>query len=87
MIYFWIGLGSAIGGAGRYWCNNLVSGAFGNAFPWGTIAVNVTGSFLIGFLASRDFFGPLNGKPLQKIGVDPVLGMPGGSARRLVDGL
>ena len=35
MIYFWIALGSAIGGAGRYWCNNLVSGAFGNAFPLG----------------------------------------------------
>ena len=56
MIYFWIALGSAIGGAGRYWCSNLVSGAFGNACPWGTIAVNVAGSFLIGFLALIDPF-------------------------------
>ena len=56
MIYLWIALGSAIGGAGRHWCNNLLSGALGDAFPWGTIAVNVTGSFLIGFLASMDSF-------------------------------
>ena len=56
MIYLWIALGSAIGGAGRYWCNNVVSSAFGDAFPWGTIAVNVAGSFLIGFLASIDPF-------------------------------
>ena len=37
LIYFWVALGRALGGAGRYWCNNLVSGAFGHAFPWGTL--------------------------------------------------
>ena len=31
--------------------------------------------------------GKLNGQPLQKIGINPVLGMPCGGPRRLVDGL
>ena len=34
-----------------------------------------------------DLIGPIDGEPLQKIGINPVLGMPGGGARRLVDGL
>jgi len=50
--YFWIGVGSAIGGMGRYWCSGVVARLFGEAFPWGTIAVNMAGSLLIGFLAT-----------------------------------
>lgn len=51
MTYLWIALGSAIGGVGRYWCTVLVSERFGDAFPWGTLLVNVTGSFIIGVVA------------------------------------
>jgi len=50
--YLWIALGSAIGGVGRYWCSGLVARAFGETFPWGTLIVNVLGSFLIGFFAT-----------------------------------
>lgn len=50
--YFWVGLGSALGGIGRYWCSGLVARNFGEVFPWGTITVNVSGSFVIGFLAT-----------------------------------
>ena len=78
MIYFWIALGSAIGGAGRYWCNNLVSGAFGNAFPWGTIAVNVAGSFLIGFLASIDPFSGRSWLPGLEARAFLIVGVCGG---------
>ena len=52
MAYVWIGLGSALGGMGRYWCSGFVARNFGEVFPWGTIFVNVSGSFLIGFLAT-----------------------------------
>ena len=52
MIYFWIGLGSALGGMARYWCSGLVIRLFGETFPWGTLIVNVTGSLAIGFLAT-----------------------------------
>ncbi len=52
LTYFWIGLGSALGGMGRYWCSGVVARTFGETFPWGTIVVNVSGSLIIGFLAT-----------------------------------
>jgi len=52
LTYFWIGLGSALGGMGRYWCSGVIARAFGETFPWGTIIVNASGSLIIGFLAT-----------------------------------
>jgi CrcB protein len=50
--YFWIAVGSAIGGVARYWCSGVAARLIGETFPWGTLIVNVTGSFLIGFFAT-----------------------------------
>ena len=50
--YLWIGLGSALGGMGRYWCSGVIARGFGETFPWGTITVNVVGSLAIGFFAT-----------------------------------
>ena len=50
--YLWIGIGSALGGMARYWCSGFVAARFGETFPWGTIAVNIIGSFVIGFFAT-----------------------------------
>jgi CrcB protein len=44
----WIALGSALGGVGRYWCSGAVARRYGERFPWGTLFVNVFGSFVIG---------------------------------------
>ena len=52
LTYFWIALGSALGGVGRYWCSGLAAGLFGETFPWGTLLVNVVGSFVIGLFAT-----------------------------------
>ena len=52
MTYFWIALGSALGGMARYWCSGLIADKVGALFPWGTITVNVVGSFIIGFVAT-----------------------------------
>jgi fluoride exporter len=52
MAYLWVCLGSAIGGGCRYWVTGLIARRFGEAFPTGTIAVNVTGCFLVGLLAA-----------------------------------
>src|SRR5450631_4004826 len=52
MLYLWIMLGSALGGAARYWFSGVVANRFGETFPWGTILVNVSGSFVIGFFAT-----------------------------------
>jgi fluoride exporter len=52
MEYLWIALGSALGGVARYWLSGVVAQRFGEAFPVGTLIVNVTGSFAIGFVAA-----------------------------------
>jgi CrcB protein len=52
MAYLWVALGGALGSVARYGINGLVSAAFGQTFPWGTLIVNVTGSFIIGFLGA-----------------------------------
>ncbi len=48
-LYLLIALGGALGSVGRFALNGAVSNLFGAAFPWGTLFVNVTGSFVIGF--------------------------------------
>lgn len=50
--YILVGLGSAAGGMLRFWASGLVADRFGHSFPWGTLFVNVTGSFCIGFFAT-----------------------------------
>jgi len=52
MSYIWIAIGSAIGGAARYWCTGFAARLFGETFPWGTLLVNITGSLIIGFFAT-----------------------------------
>ena len=50
--YLWVALGSALGGVARFWCGGVAVAALGSAFPWGTLLVNVVGSFVIGFTAA-----------------------------------
>jgi CrcB protein len=50
--YFWIAVGSALGGMGRYLFSGLAARLIGETFPWGTLIVNVVGSFIIGFFAA-----------------------------------
>lgn len=51
-IYFLVGLGGGLGSVARFWISGVFARWFGEAFPWGTIFINVTGSLLIGFLFS-----------------------------------
>lgn len=46
--YFWVTFGGALGSAARFWCSGFVARNIGETFPWGTLAVNVVGSFVIG---------------------------------------
>ncbi|HEX3989044.1 MAG TPA: fluoride efflux transporter CrcB [Verrucomicrobiae bacterium] len=50
--YAWVGLGSVCGGMARYWMSGLANAKWGEQFPWGTIIINITGSFLIGSLSA-----------------------------------
>ncbi|MEQ1405731.1 fluoride efflux transporter CrcB [Neorhizobium sp. Rsf11] len=46
-----VALGGAIGSVCRYLVGIWALRQFGAAFPWGTLTVNVVGSFAIGFMA------------------------------------
>ena len=45
-----IAAGGAIGALLRYWTSVAVHSRLGSGFPYGTLAVNVLGSLLMGFL-------------------------------------
>ena len=44
-------LGGALGAAGRFWLGGEALRRLGDSLPWGTLMVNLIGSFAVGFLA------------------------------------
>ncbi len=46
----WIAIGSALGGVSRYLFGGLIQRLFDTPFPSGTLAINVVGSLLLGFI-------------------------------------
>ncbi|HEY5087216.1 MAG TPA: fluoride efflux transporter CrcB, partial [Gemmatimonadaceae bacterium] len=50
LIWLYVAVGSAFGGVSRYVVGAAIQQRFGLAFPMGTLLINITGSFLIGFI-------------------------------------
>ena len=50
--YILVMIGGALGTGARFWVSGVVAGHGGELFPLGTLVVNVTGSFAIGFFAA-----------------------------------
>jgi CrcB protein len=50
--YVLVAVGGALGSISRFWASGFIANRFGQSFPWGTLFVNVTGSFLIGLFAT-----------------------------------
>jgi CrcB protein len=48
----WVALGAAAGGVLRYFVSGFIGQRIGEAFPWGTLIVNVSGAFAIGAMAA-----------------------------------
>ena len=44
-----ISLGAMLGANLRYWVGTWVAGQLGTSFPYGTLIINLTGSFILGF--------------------------------------
>lgn len=75
--YLWVALGSALGGVARYGTGLMALHLWGEAFPWGTIAVNILGSFVIGFFGALTLpGGALPASPNLRIFV--MVGVCGG---------
>ena len=53
-----VALGAAVGAPLRYLVDRAVQGRHDSLFPWGTFAVNVVGSFLLGLLAAGTLHTP-----------------------------
>lgn len=56
--------GGALGALMRYIVSGTIMDKLGNGFPYGTLTVNVLGSFLMGFLAML---------LVERMGLDPLL--------------
>jgi CrcB protein len=54
-----VALGAAIGAPLRYLTDRFVRSRSASAFPWGTLAVNMAGSLLLGLLAGLPAPGPV----------------------------
>jgi CrcB protein len=48
----WIFIGGGLGSLGRWWVSGWIANSVGETFPWGTLMVNVSGSFVIGLFST-----------------------------------
>ena len=70
-----IAAGGATGSLLRFWLSSWVHGFAGRSFPYGTLAVNVLGCFLVGFLFVL-FVDRLSDNPVLRAGI--FIGVLGG---------
>jgi CrcB protein len=59
---------AAIGAPARYLVEGLVQQRTGGRFPWGTLAVNVSGCFLLGVLTGLGLYHGLGATPRLVLG-------------------
>jgi len=58
MLYLIVFLGAGVGGALRHGVNVAATRLFGFGFPYGTLIVNIAGSFVMGLFAGYFAFRP-----------------------------
>ena len=67
MLYLAVAAGSLLGGTARWLASEVLHAWLGAGFPWGTLFVNISGSFLIGWYAAVSApFGRTAAKPIQR---------------------
>lgn len=57
LVNVWVAVGGALGSVFRFILSGLVGRFAGEAMPWGTLTVNVIGSFVIGWFAAATTSG------------------------------
>jgi fluoride exporter len=71
MTYVAISIGAVLGANARYLVGGWVADRFGTTFPWGTLLINASGSFLLGLLVTlvtEQGIGPWWVRPALAIG-------------------
>jgi len=48
----WIFVGGGLGSLARWGASGFIANRIGETFPWGTLCINVSGSFVIGLFAT-----------------------------------
>ncbi len=48
LAYLWISIGAIIGASARYLISRQMARLLGASFPYGTLLINITGSFILG---------------------------------------
>ena len=48
--YVMVGIGGCLGSILRFWLGSYIGGKLGTRFPYGTLVINVSGSFLLGIV-------------------------------------
>jgi CrcB protein len=60
--YLWVSLGGIFGACSRYFLSRFTAKILGTGFPWGTLFINVSGSFVLGlfliYTTERAFVDP-----------------------------
>jgi CrcB protein len=74
MLYLIVFLGAGIGGALRHGVNVWATKVFGFGFPFGTLIVNIAGSFIMGLFAGYFAFRPWIGQHMRLFLTTGVLG-------------
>jgi CrcB protein len=72
--FFWICFGGAAGTGARYLVSGWALRALGAGFPYGTLAVNLSGSFCVGFLMQVGLSTPLMSPTLRLCLTTGVMG-------------
>src|SRR5437764_8780512 len=74
MLYLIVFLGAGLGGALRHGVNVGAARLFGYGFPFGTLIVNIAGSFLMGLFAGYFAFRPWMGQHMRLFLTTGLLG-------------
>lgn len=75
--YLSVAVGGALGSVGRYWLGVVAIRFWGEHFPWGTLIINILGSFVIGFYGIVSMVGgPMPASPNLRLFV--LVGLCGG---------
>ena len=70
MTTIWIGLviAGALGAGARFWLDGAIQRRAHATFPWGTLAINASGSFLLGIIDGAAIYHGFGSKPTTILG-------------------